>query len=415
MLQTLMAGPEYVASARRAGLYPVFLNYIARVNAGQPPPKLPGELEGGATSKDTRPPARAGGAAGGQLMQSIPQQQMSASQRIMKSSRGSEKAMNYFQSCLQVLGLEEEVALTETALKKAYKLAAVKAHPDKGGNETDFEAVTRAYAYLTEILKRIRGGREKEGEVKAPEALATDRKKEAKQWELEEPVRLNPKKLDMNLFNKLFEQTRIPDPEEDGYGDWLKSGDEGAGGAGGPKFSGKFNRDVFNSAFAEEARRRAETGKGQQLTVLQPEALALASGGAVELGRGGGPTNFTAAPNSKVGWTDLRNAYTTDTTFSQQVAGVNVEARDMKSYGEARKKAPAPLNNTELAAIAEAERIVAEREKTRQLRYAQESVTEADAFSRMRRLMIVDGKPAGNRDSQQKQISNGNYPALTNR
>jgi len=36
----------------------------------------------------------------------------------MKGKR-NEKALNYFQKCLEVLGLEEEVALTEEALKKA--------------------------------------------------------------------------------------------------------------------------------------------------------------------------------------------------------------------------------------------------------------------------------------------------------
>jgi hypothetical protein len=47
----------------------------------------------------------------------------------------------------------------------------------------------------------------------------------------------------MNAFNKLFEQTHIPDPDSDGYGDWLKSADSKS--TTGPKFSGQFNRDVF--------------------------------------------------------------------------------------------------------------------------------------------------------------------------
>lgn len=474
MIRTLLAGSEYVQSARRAGVYPLFLNYIARVQAGDAPPLLPGEgmvaagpaatapvsmaaaqaargapptppvathLPAGTSYHD--PPARimptlqqvpkaavaaqppqyqlpqspAQPHAQTQLVQSAATLQHgkkpTPTQLVMKSSRGTEKAMNFFQSCLQVLGLEEEVALTEEALKKAYKKAAIKAHPDKGGSEQDFEAVTRAYAYLTEILKRIRGGREKEGEVKAPDTLATDRQREAKQWELDEPVRLNPKKMDMNLFNKLFEQTRIPDPEEDGYGDWLKSGDGEA--AGGPKFSGKFNRDVFNSAFADEARRRqADAAQSQELSVLGPQALTLASAGAVELGRGGGPADFTAAPNSRVGYTDLKNAFTTETMFSHKVANVAVEDRNIKQYSEDRKRAPAPLNDREMSAIAEAERIVAQREKARQLRVAQEGVQEADAFNRMRRLMIVDGKPVGSREGQgQGQLGNGGgYPAI---
>ncbi len=142
---------------------------------------------------------------------------------VMKGKR-NEKALNYFQSCLQVLGLEEEVALTEESLKKAYKRVALKAHPDKGGSEDDFEAITRAHAYLGEILLRIKGGRAKEGKMEAPEALRDTREGASKEWEMVQPVRLNPKKLDMNAFNQMFEQTRIPDPEEDGYGECLNVG-----------------------------------------------------------------------------------------------------------------------------------------------------------------------------------------------
>ena len=181
-----------------------------------------------------------------------PAVQQRPSAHIMKGRR-NEKALNYFQKCLEVLGLEEEVALTEEALKKAYKRVALKAHPDKGGTEEEFEAITRAHAYLGEILLRIKGGRKKEGVVEAPEALQDTRKEASKDWEMVQPVRLNPKKLDMNAFNQMFEQTRIPDPEEDGYGDWLKGAE---GGSAGPKFGGKFNRDVFNQAFEEEAAKR---------------------------------------------------------------------------------------------------------------------------------------------------------------
>jgi curved DNA-binding protein CbpA len=299
---------------------------------------------------------------------------------VMKGKR-NEKALNYFQSCLQVLGLEEEVALTEESLKKAYKKVALKAHPDKGGSEEDFEAITRAHAYLGEILLRIKGGRAKEGKMEAPEALRDTREGASKEWEMVQPVRLNPKKLDMNAFNQMFEQTRIPDPEEDGYGDWLKGAD---GPAAGQKFGGKFNRDVFNKAFEEEAR-----AKGRSVH-SEPEALTLAPNSGTELGRAGGG-GFTAAANANLKFTDLRNAYTSDNMITNQVADVNVEARSFDQFSASRKKAPAPLSNQELAGIQAAEAAAAKREEQRRLRAAQEDSLGSQYFERMKRLVITNG------------------------
>jgi len=377
MIRTLLVAPEYVASFRSAGIYPQMLAFIARVEAGQRPAALPGEMAMTAVVPQTLPNPQI------QTLSNHQAQPQRASTTVTKGRR-DEKALNYFQSCLEVLELEEEVALTEEALKKAYKRAALKAHPDKGGSEKEFEAITRAHAYLGEILLRVKGGRTKEGKVEAPDRLRDTREGASKEWELVEPVRLNPKKLDMNLFNQMFEQTRIPDPEEDGYGDWLKGADSQNSS---PNFGGKFNRDVFNKAFDEEA--RAKQGSNA-VTVRQPEALTLAPNSGVELGRGGGG-GFTAAANANLKFTDLRNAYTSDNMITSQVADVRIEARSFDQFSASRKQAPAPLSNQELAGIQAAEAAAAQREEQRRLRAAQEDSLGGQYFERMKRLVLTNG------------------------
>jgi curved DNA-binding protein CbpA len=377
MIRTLLVAPEYLASFRSAGIYPQMLAFIARVEAGQRPAALPGEMAMSAVVSQTLPNPQI------QTLSNHQAQPQRASTTVTKGRR-DEKALNYFQSCLEVLELEEEVALTEEALKKAYKRAALKAHPDKGGSEKEFEAITRAHAYLGEILLRVKGGRTKEGKVEAPDRLRDTREGASKEWELVEPVRLNPKKLDMNLFNQMFEQTRIPDPEEDGYGDWLKGADSQNSS---PNFGGKFNRDVFNKAFDDEA--RAKQGSNA-VTVRQPEALTLAPNSGVELGRGGGG-GFTAAANANLKFTDLRNAYTSDNMITSQVADVRIEARSFDQFSASRKQAPAPLSNQELAGIQAAEAAAAQREEQRRLRAAQEDSLGGQYFERMKRLVLTNG------------------------
>lgn len=186
----------------------------------------------------------------------------------------------------------------------------------------------------------------------------------------------------MNAFNKLFETTRIPDPDEDGYGDWLK--DAQAASDGQKKFSGEYNRDVFMRAFEDEVTKKP----GNQLSVIHPAAMAMTLQGGTELGRDR-PAEFTAAANDRVQYTDLKMAYTRDNTITNHVANVRVEARDYKQYKASREDAP-KISAEEKAALDAQEKEIQRREQLRQRRYAQEQIAGAEYFERMKQLMIVD-------------------------
>ena len=370
MIHTLLASPEHRASSVKAGIYGQIMQYIQTVEGGGRG-VLPGEgVSGGGSTRQ-------------ELVQRKEEQRVT-----IASDKGNEKAINYFSACLRILELEEEVALTQETLKAAYKKAVIRAHPDKGGSEKEFEAVTRAYAYLGDILRRILGGRTVEGKVEAPTALSSTRSKEAESWKHIEPVRLNPNKLDMNMFNRMFEETRLPDPDDQGYGDWLKDTSEKGNGQ---KFSGKFNRDVFNKMFEEEAR----GGKGKQgasnALVVQEMSLASRMGYGVELGRSK-TDDYTVAPHEgKVAYTDLKKAYTEYNTFSQETAGVKVDSRSIEEIRTERKAAPAPLRDYEREALLEAEARAKKAEELRKIRMAHEARQEEDHFARMQRLVIRDG------------------------
>jgi hypothetical protein len=392
MIQTILGSPEHLEYARAAGIYGHLINYVQVVKGGGVPSRLPGE-----TSKSTsivfnppqiqtnRTPQQAN--VQRQTGVAILQNTTSTSTAITASQKGNEKALNYFTACLSILGLEEEVALTPEILKSAYKKAVIRAHPDKGGSEKEFEAVTRAYGYLGEIIRHFHGGRAKEGVVDAPSALKTNRTSEADRWKHVEPVALNPNKLDLNAFNKMFEETRIPDPEETGYGDWLKGGDSITSG---PKFSGKFNRDVFNRAFEDDAKSKNNNQAQQNTLVLQEMSLASRMGYATELGRGA-REDYTVAPHEgKVAFTDLKKAYTEYNTFSHETAGVQIEERSFDQVSKSRKAAPPPLTNHEMEALRVAEEQQARVEEQRRLRMAQQAVAENDYFERMKRLVITN-------------------------
>lgn len=370
MIRTIIRSPEHIESMKQAGIYGKILHFIQQVESGSASaPALPQQEKPLLTGqkKMSNMVTTTGG------------------HTIQTSQKGNERAMNYFSACLRILQIEEEVAVTVDGLKAAYKKAVLRAHPDKGGSEKEFEAVTRAYAYLGEILERIHGGRATEGKVEAPTALANNRATHEEKWKMVEPVRLNPAKLDVQTFNDMFEKTKIPDPDETGYGDWLKGGDSAATG---PKFGGKFNRDVFNKAFEDEQKGRGSGPKQTGAIVAQEMSMASRMGFGVELGRTG-RDDYTVSPNENgLKFTDLKKAYTDYSTFSQDIAGVRVENRTVQQYQAERKAAPVVFSDTEREQLQASERQMAQAEERRKLRVAQEAVEEGSYFERMKRLVI---------------------------
>ena len=393
MIDTLFEDPSIVHSAKVTGIYANLLQASAAIRRGYNP-ALPGEGGQQQQQQQQQPQQRA--TAQQRLQNSPMPAQMQIVQNVssqdpyqrLAKSKSKDKALSFFTACLKVLAIEEEVALTEETLKKAYKKAAIRVHPDKGGSKDAFDAVTRAYAYLQDIIRLVKGRSGSDGAaVPGLDTVNKQRSSDSESWKMpSEPVVLNAKNLNLTAFNQLFEQTRIPDPDEDGYGDWLKdeSGKKDKRFKGSKKFSEEFNREVFNQMFEEE---QHQQGNGVITRFQQPQELALSTAG-VELGRDR-PSDYTAAPNADVQYTDLRQAYTKENTISEKVKGIRVESRDFNSYQAQRERAPDAYNQSELAALQQYDAQQKAREEARRVRAAQEQLGARDYFERMKQLVIT--------------------------
>ena len=148
--------------------------------------------------------------------------------------------------------------------------------------------------------------------------------------------------------------------------------------------------------FEEEVRAAPAAGalapqsRSVAIMAIEPQVLAPSLG--VEIGRDL-PANYTAAADAHLQYTDLRNAYTSDSTFSGQVADVHYEERTFGDYQAERKAAPRPLQNDELRAVAEAEQLAVARESQRIRRAAEHDRQAEDYFTRITRLIVTDEKP----------------------
>ncbi len=199
----------------------------------------------------------------------------------------------------------------------------------------------------------------------------------------DETITLNPKALNMSVFNKLFEENRTADEDVDhGYGDWLKDSSEPTN-----TYKGTVTKDNFNSVFAEQAKARKADTKS-----FVPEALYMHTFTGSELGRNN-VGNYTKASYDggagHLGYTDLRYAYGDGSTFSQEVEGTTLTTKSFSELEAERAVAPAPLSSHEQSYIdaMEAMRAKSEDDRLRRLT-SYDSSAEAKRAELMKRVNI---------------------------
>lgn len=415
-LDTLFSGAEFVTAAKRAGLYAPLLSWMATTRRGEyamwPGASVATTATGTTGTTATRPAFRPVAETRGPSNNGGPTLSIHdkpARNTVHTTSAVSvvpppKRALDVLHESYAVLSLDDSKPLTHEALKQAYKRAALAAHPDKGGSPAQFDAVTRAFTYIEEVLLKLLPKTATDGsDPRFTVAVTLDNAKKSRgpttpgvaEIEDKAPVALNPKKLNMTVFNQLFEENKLPDPDkDDGYGDWLSTQE-----SSGPKthegLRAKFNADVFHKTFADETRARlGENNKGKDTTMSKyqaPAEMVLAPGFGTELG-GGRPALYTRAPGAAgIGYTDLKYAYGDGSTFSQEIADVSLEGRP-KNVEEAKREyagAPRALNPEEAAAVAAFDRAKQAAEEARQRRVAARDVDAESAHQKLQRRLML--------------------------
>ena len=396
IVEKLTNAPEYVQSMKKAGVYVDVITWITAIKRGQ-----------WANWPKYTPPATAN------TLTKVPP---------------AKRAMDYLNEAYDILGISDDTPLSPAMLKTAYYKMSKQHHPDKGGDPEIFDAMTKAYLYLNEVYNKLvpKGARPDidgktitmEAAVKyrkdpniieytdspnnielvvrdasAPAPVAGKAQKPAKTQPDGPPIMLNPKSLNMNVFNQVFEQARLPDPEvDDGYGDWLKSQEAPPLGTSTKALKGKFNLDVFNKTFESVSRETAATGDERQITKRDsPDALYLTPS-AVVLG-GEKPSEYTAPPGGAgLKYTDLKAAYSLKATFSHEVGDVSVGKKTFSQVKAERENEPAPASQAELMAIAAAATKAAAAEKARQTRAAARDTDIGAHHARLKERLLIAEK-----------------------
>ena len=241
---------------------------------------------------------------------------------------------------LKLFNLDKNYTLDD--LKASYKKLAMKTHPDKaGGNVEKFQLVTKCYMSLLEKYKNRESDRNFNDLRVGSKNYIEEQKKnnsmnkafvngngrnggygENSRNNENDNNRYNTPKVekdrfDAKLFNKIYEDNKLWESGDDGYGDWFKSEETEE-----PTeiFGNKFNLNVFNTTF-ENYKDKATKDNGAIQEYKDPQELVSCATGFTDIDIYARKINdfSKALPTGKskndLAYTDLKTAYTSRGAF----------------------------------------------------------------------------------------------------
>ena len=197
----------------------------------------------------------------------------------------------------EILGISNNFTWEE--LKQAYKVRARFVHPDKGGSEYLFNAVTDAFKTLAYEFRMKQAD-------KTHQELKAAYKEDWKEPSNSKPSIVSDESFG-DKFNRLFDEHRFEDDEKDrGYGSMMAESSKNREDIDIPKTLKSFNKDKFHQLFEEQTSTRKD-----MIVYTDPEPLVL--GRKLQFTEiGGNVEDFGTDSTKKMGlqYTDYMKAHT---------------------------------------------------------------------------------------------------------
>ena len=218
------------------------------------------------------------------------------------------------ESSLALLRLDSIDELTPESLKRSFKTGVVLSHPDKGGQEGDFDKLLSAYLHLSSVLKRLSGGRDGLQSVLAVDEVEKAREAQFRSEmnniinDVYDSLERQGDAVFHEKFNEMFEKHHERDNQK-GYESWLKSNDT----IDENESFTTSTMDEWNQQFEQRIRRRRPVVQ-TQLTLF-PDEMAYDThhiGSSIIEHK---DQTFTSQGSCRPEYTDLRSAYMTEHTI----------------------------------------------------------------------------------------------------
>ena len=250
------------------------------------------------------------------------QQQAKRQERLNKLQLNQEKEkLNPY----KIIGVSKQYS--ELELKKAYLKKAMVHHPDKGGDEREFQKISIAYKFLLNKLKENAQSHD-HNELRNTSREHLQRNTGERNINLSE-------KFDSDVFNRIYEENKIPEAHEDGYGNWMKEelnpklNTEN-------KIQGDFSKEMFHREF-DRFKKEASKEQGHQIQKYQEPEVSISYRGKDSLMVLGQKKveDFSGQSDGGLAYRDYKDAYTNSCLID--IHSVNTKGRP-KSLNEEKSQ-----------------------------------------------------------------------------
>lgn len=278
----------------------------------------------------------------------------------------------------KILGISKKY--TENELKKAYLKKAMKSHPDRGGSKDEFQKISIAYTVLKKKLKE-------QGEIHSHNELKQNASSFMETQQIAQNINMKDN-FDADLFNKIYEENKIEDAYDHGYGSWMQESSS-VSGTSQKLFQGNFNKDLFNHEFEKYKQEQKKKMGSQMVQYQEPvERLSMKNQDSlVTLGQGR-ISNFSGEVGN-LGFTDYKAAFTTDSTLiDTSMVDINGRANSVKGVERERSNVSYEMTpqDAQRAAYQEALRQKEERARIQRLQvYDQQS---EDMYNKVHKMLL---------------------------
>lgn len=197
----------------------------------------------------------------------------------------------------------------EKTLKKAYLKAAMKSHPDRGGSPQAFQQISIAFGLLQKKLK--------ERENNHSHDQLRDASRDYYNQQSNTPkVNINMNdNFDVDVFNKIYDENKIPEVYDEGYGEWMNS-NPALETEQSKMFQNGFNKDMFNSTFENYKKEQYQKKSHNSLVKYQEPELKISMSNADSIMTlGQGKISDFSGKSDNLNYTDYKQAFTDGSTL----------------------------------------------------------------------------------------------------
>ena len=271
-------------------------------------------------------------------------------------------------------------------LKKSYRILAIKTHPDRpNGSKEKFQLVTKCYLSLVEKLKKEASDKQHNQLRDGSRDYWKSQVSPQNKAHMQKGQKHAKDNFNLTMFNKIFEENKIYDPNEEGYENWFKD-DSPENQPSQPVFSNKFNIDVFNRTFDGW---KGEENNSQIMEYKDPQAIQSCDKmGYSELGSN--KANFTktgASQGQDLKYSDLKSAYTKGNLINPNQVKYKTY-RNINELEKDRSNLSYEMSPEDAERRAIQSQVEQEEEEARQARLRNNDALSAEHYNRVHQRML---------------------------